>query len=60
LHDIELSELIPNILHQLGPDSINSLRRIAEMYPKKGAAGSQEDDDIPDLETNFEEASIKA
>lgn len=55
----ELTELVPGILNQLGPDSLASLRKLAESYQslqKKEAAeagkkeGEEEDeDDIPDL-----------
>ncbi|KAK0931003.1 Nascent polypeptide-associated complex subunit beta [Friedmanniomyces endolithicus] len=63
--DKELTELVPGILNQLGPDSLASLRKLAESYQslqKGGGAGGEggeeggnkkadEDDDeeIPDL-----------
>jgi len=58
--DKELTELVPGILNQLGPDSLASLRRLAESYQslqkKEGAAGEKkegegddDDDEIPDL-----------
>jgi nascent polypeptide-associated complex subunit beta len=57
--DKELTELVPGILNQLGPDSLASLRKLAESYQslqKKegGAEGKKEgedddEDDIPDL-----------
>lgn len=62
--DKELTELVPGILNQLGPDSLASLRKLAESYQnmqkKKGGRaggddagkdddGDDEDDDIPDL-----------
>lgn len=62
--DKELTELVPGILNQLGPDSLASLRKLAESYQslqKKdgdGEAGKggpkaddddDDDDDIPDL-----------
>ncbi|CAK7233235.1 Nascent polypeptide-associated complex subunit beta [Sporothrix curviconia] len=58
--DKELTELVPGILNQLGPDSLASLRKLAESYQslqkadedakKDGAAPEAEDDDaIPDL-----------
>ncbi len=64
--DKELTELVPGILNQLGPDSLASLRKLAESYQsmqkkeggedgdKKG--GDDDDDDIPDLVAgeNFE------
>ncbi|KAL2216960.1 putative nascent polypeptide-associated complex subunit [Thermoascus aurantiacus ATCC 26904] len=53
----ELTELVPGILNQLGPDSLASLRKLAESYQnlqKKEAAegkkeGEEDEDDIPDL-----------
>jgi len=57
--DKELTELVPGILNQLGPDSLASLRKLAESYQslqKKdgGAVGKKDDeddddDDIPEL-----------
>ncbi|KAI5305986.1 Nascent polypeptide-associated complex subunit beta [Ascosphaera atra] len=57
----ELTELVPGILNQLGPDSLASLRKLAESYQsmqkKEGEKKEDEDDDeIPELVegTNFE------
>jgi nascent polypeptide-associated complex subunit beta len=50
--DKELTELVPGILNQLGPDSLASLRKLAESYQsmQKDAKGEGEDDDeIPEL-----------
>lgn len=53
--DKELTELVPGILNQLGPDSLASLRRLAESYQnlqkKEGGEKKDDDDDdeIPDL-----------
>lgn len=54
--DKELTELVPGILNQLGPDSLASLRRLAESYQnlqkKEGGDkkdGDDDDDEIPDL-----------
>ncbi|TKX21455.1 NAC domain-containing protein [Elsinoe australis] len=57
--DKELTELVPGILNQLGPDSLASLRKLAESYQNmqkaQGEAGEggekkdEDDDDIPDL-----------
>lgn len=49
-----MTELVPGILNQLGPDSLASLRRLAESYQnmqkKEGDKKDDEDDDeIPDL-----------
>ncbi|KAM3508530.1 hypothetical protein MY10362_001117 [Beauveria mimosiformis] len=50
--DKELTDLVPGILNQLGPDSLASLRKLAESYQamSKAEGGEGEDDDeIPDL-----------
>ncbi|KAK9459110.1 NAC domain-containing protein [Lipomyces oligophaga] len=51
--DKDMSELLPGILNQLGPDSLASLRRIAESYQSlnlDGKKDEEEDDgEIPDL-----------
>lgn len=63
-HVKELTELVPGILNQLGPDSLASLRKLAESYqaiqqgqqrqPAGGAADEEDDDDVPDLVENFD------
>ncbi|KAK2746515.1 Nascent polypeptide-associated complex subunit beta [Myotisia sp. PD_48] len=52
----ELTELVPGILNQLGPDSLASLRKLAESYQSmqkkeegKNEGEDDDDDDIPDL-----------
>jgi nascent polypeptide-associated complex subunit beta len=52
----ELTELVPGILSQLGPDSLAQLRKLAETYKnlekKAGIEGGDkedDDEDIPDL-----------
>jgi nascent polypeptide-associated complex subunit beta len=59
----ELTELVPGILNQLGPDSLASLRKLAESYqaiqsqnrgPAGGAPADEDDDDVPDLVENFD------
>ncbi|KAL1859859.1 Nascent polypeptide-associated complex subunit beta [Paecilomyces lecythidis] len=53
--DKELTELVPGILNQLGPDSLASLRKLAESYQnlQKNQGGEKkeddDEDDIPDL-----------
>ncbi|KAG5654441.1 Nascent polypeptide-associated complex subunit beta [Sphagnurus paluster] len=67
-HVKELTELVPGILNQLGPDSLASLRKLAESYqaiqqqrPAAGAAPEEDDDDVPDLVENFDvEGDAKA
>ncbi|KAG5995168.1 Nascent polypeptide-associated complex subunit beta [Claviceps pusilla] len=60
--DKELTELVPGILNQLGPDSLASLRKLAESYQnlQKGEKGD-DDDEIPDLVEgeNFEESKVE-
>ncbi|KAI9055974.1 hypothetical protein LZ554_000908 [Drepanopeziza brunnea f. sp. 'monogermtubi'] len=62
--DKELTELVPGILNQLGPDSLASLRKLAESYQsmQKAEGGDDkkdddDDDDIPELVAgeNFED-----
>jgi len=63
-HEKELTELVPGILNQLGPDSLASLRKLAESYQAiqpglrndGGAKGPDDDDDdeVPELVDTFE------
>ncbi|KAI2664608.1 Transcription factor BTF3 [Labeo rohita] len=60
----QLTEMLPSILNQLGADSLTSLRRLAEALPKQAgdgkapvAGGEEDDDEVPDLVENFDEAS---
>ncbi|KAG0303259.1 nascent polypeptide-associated complex beta subunit [Dissophora globulifera] len=59
----ELTELVPGILNQLGPDSLNNLRKLAETYQKSAAGqaalAAEDDDEVPDLVESFEEATIE-
>jgi len=60
----ELTDLVPGILSQLGPDSLASLRKLAAQYQSQsaaaGVAGAEgkededDDDDVPDLVESFE------
>ncbi|KAF9985509.1 Nascent polypeptide-associated complex subunit beta [Modicella reniformis] len=58
----DMSEYIPNILNQLGPDSMASLRKLAETYQKSAGGQSappeDDDDEVPDLIESFEDASV--
>lgn len=55
-----MTELVPGILNQLGPDSLASLRKMAESYNAGRASGAgkdkepEDDDDVPDLVESFE------
>jgi len=61
-----ITEMVPGILTQLGPQDINQLKKLATEIANKngagGAAGSSAadagDDDVPDLVENFEEVAI--
>ena len=57
--DKELTKLIPGILSQLGPESLASLRKLAESYQalsaQHGAAQGADGDDVPDVKGNFDE-----
>ena len=60
-HVKELTELVPGILNQLGPDSLASLRKLAESYQaiqqgqqRQAAGDDDDDDDVPDLVENFD------
>lgn len=65
--DKELPELVPGILNQLGPDSLASLRKLAESYQamaqkQQGADGEAKDgetkeadeEDVPNLVESFD------
>merc|ERR1711931_38618 len=58
-----LTEMLPGILNQLGAEGLSSLRRLAERMPQSrgdvdaGMEADDDDDDVPDLVENFDEAS---
>ena len=65
-HVKELTELVPGILNQLGPDSLASLRKLAESYQaiqqnqqRPPNAADDDDDDVPDLVENFDAVEDK-
>ncbi|KAK9472690.1 NAC domain-containing protein [Dipodascopsis tothii] len=51
--DKDLTELVPGILTQMGPDSLASLRKLAEQYQSlqlnDDKKAEENDDEIPDL-----------
>ena len=60
----QLAEMLVGILNQRRADSLTSLRRLAEALPKQSvdgkaplATGEDDDDEVPDLVENFDEAS---
>ena len=64
-HVKELTELVPGILNQLGPDSLASLRKLAESYQaiqqsQQRPGGAEEDDDDVDLFGSDDEEDAEA
>jgi len=60
----KLQDLLPGIINQLGPDNLDNLKKIAEQYSTDGKAapaelaeGDDDDDDVPELVEDFEQAS---
>ncbi|XP_047549453.1 transcription factor BTF3-like [Lutra lutra] len=60
----QLTEMLPSILNQLGADRLTSFTRLAEALPKQSLHGkaplateADDDDEVPDLVGNFDEAS---
>ncbi len=59
----QLTEMLPNILNQLGPESLERLRSYADTIQNNWGPGPEQeeevddDDDVPELVENFEDAS---
>lgn len=63
----KLQDLLPGIIQQLGPDNLANLRKIAMQYSNSVSGlgkdaiasreGDGEEDDVPDLVENFDQAS---
>lgn len=59
----QITEMLPGIFSQLGPDSMTQLRRLASSINAQRATqvrpteGGDDDDFVPDLKSNFDEAS---
>lgn len=54
----KLQDLLPGIINQLGPDNLENLKKLAgEMTGAAGGVGGADDDDVPDLVEDFEQAS---
>ncbi|XP_032447407.1 LOW QUALITY PROTEIN: transcription factor BTF3 homolog 4-like [Lynx canadensis] len=64
-----ITEMLPGILSWLGADSLKSLRKLAEQFPRQvldskapkpediDEEEEEEEEDVPDLVENFDEAS---
>lgn len=55
----QITEMLPGILSQLGPEGLTQLKRLASSVAASNAGKSalEEDDEIPDLVESFDEAS---
>lgn len=51
-----MQDLLPGIINELGQENLDQLKEIAGNFPGGEGAGD-DDDDVPDLVENFEEAS---
>ena len=62
---LEITEMLPGILNQLGADSLTHLKRLASAVPGMTSGGGipdgnvadDDDDEVPDLVENFDEVS---
>ena len=54
----EIESMLPDILKQVGPEQAAKLKDVVKKEDKKAEA-NDDDDDIPDLVGNFEDASKK-
>lgn len=56
----QITEMLPGILSQLGPEGLNQLKRLATSVASSAGSGKatiEEDDEVPELVENFDEAS---
>lgn len=53
----QITEMLPGLLTQLGPDGMTQLKRLAVAGSMVGKTTLEEDDEVPDLVENFDEAS---
>jgi len=55
----KLQDLLPGIINQLGPDNLEDLKKIYATYSQAEApkGGEDEDDEVPELVSNFEDVS---
>ncbi|BFZ00119.1 hypothetical protein BsWGS_03158 [Bradybaena similaris] len=59
----QITEMLPGILNQLGTESLSSLKKLASTVAgvadinKQSTADVDDDDDVPELVENFDEAS---
>lgn len=56
----QITDMLPNILNQLGPEGITQLKRLANSVANAGGVNKivpEDEEDVPDLVENFDEAS---
>ncbi|XP_018321225.1 transcription factor BTF3 homolog 4 [Agrilus planipennis] len=55
----QITEMLPGILSQLGPEGLNQLKRLASTVASAGVGKivQEDEEDVPDLVENFDEAS---
>ncbi|KAF5291129.1 hypothetical protein FQA39_LY14371 [Lamprigera yunnana] len=55
----QITEMLPGILSQLGPEGLNQLKRLASTVANAGVGKivPEDEEDVPDLVENFDEAS---
>ncbi|XP_029053509.1 bicaudal [Osmia lignaria lignaria] len=55
----QITDMLPGIISQLGPEGVTQLKRLASTVSGStvGKATLEEDDEVPDLVENFDEAS---
>jgi nascent polypeptide-associated complex subunit beta len=58
--DKDLSELIPDILPQMGAEALANIRKLAESFQAQqaaagGAPAENKDEDVPDLVESFDQ-----
>ena len=56
---LEIQDLLPGIINQLGPDSLNNIKQLVESLSKNAGKDGEapakegEDDEVPELVENF-------
>lgn len=55
----ELKDMLPDILKQVGPQQFSFLKDIIGKIIPEGKAGEEDEDDVPELVGNFDDASKK-
>jgi phosphate uptake regulator len=55
----QIGELMPDILPQLGQDSVNMLKDLIKDYEKHGFPKPTVDEDIPELVEDFEQVALE-